>query len=155
MKSGEFLKKIRLEKKLSLRQISYKTKLSHTFISEIEKGKLNGTLSSQEKILDALELTTDEKQEFYKLSELEKLPPNIKTNMMEMEKEILLLKKEIEEYKKKMSVENNSNNGHIIVGNGNNIKSSYAGTELCKELSELSEKDKEKVLKFINDYIKN
>ncbi|MGL5904348.1 MAG: helix-turn-helix domain-containing protein, partial [Cetobacterium sp.] len=45
MKAGEFLKKIRLEKKLSLRQMSYKTNLSHTFISEIEKGKLNGALS--------------------------------------------------------------------------------------------------------------
>ncbi|MGL5901622.1 MAG: hypothetical protein ACRCZO_02965 [Cetobacterium sp.] len=52
-----------------------------------------------------------------------------------------------------MNVENNSNNGHIIVGDGSKINHSYAGTELCKEMNELSQK--EKVLKFINDYIKN
>lgn len=155
MKAGEFLKKIRLEKNLSLRQMSYKTNLSHTFISEIEKGKLNGTLSSQEKILNALELTTEEKQTFYKLSELEKLPPNIRMDIIEMESEIQRLKKELEECKSQLNVENNSNNGHIIVGDGNKINHSYAGTELCKELNELSEKEKEKVLKFINDYIKN
>ncbi len=155
MKAGEFLKKIRLEKKLSLRQMSYKTNLSHTFISEIEKGKLNGTLSSQEKILNALELTTEEKQKFYKLSELEKLPSNIRMDIIEMENEIQRLKKELEECKNQLNVENNSNNGHIIVGDGNKINHSYAGTELCKELNELSEKEKEKVLKFINDYIKN
>lgn len=155
MKAGEFLKKIRLEKNLSLRQMSYKTNLSHTFISEIEKGKLNGALSSQEKILNALELTAEEKAKFYKLSELEKLPQNIRMNIIEMENKIKKLEKELEQCKNQLNVENNSNNGHIIVGDRNKINNSYAGTALCKELGELDEKQKEKVLKFINDYIKN
>ena len=155
MKAGEFLKKIRLEKNLSLRQMSYKTNLSHTFISEIEKGRLNGALSSQEKILNALELTAEEKAKFYKLSELEKLPQNIRMNIIEMENKIKKLEKELEQCKNQLNVENNSNNGHIIVGDRNKINNSYAGTALCKELGELDEKQKEKVLKFINDYIKN
>ena len=155
MKAGEFLKKIRLEKNLSLRQMSYKTNLSHTFISEIEKGKLNGALSSHEKILNALELAAEEKAKFYKLSELEKLPQNIRMNIIEMENKIKKLEKELEQCKNQLNVENNSNNGHIIVGDRNKINNSYAGTALCKELGELDEKQKEKVLKFINDYIKN
>ena len=65
------------------------------------------------------------------------------------------LEKELEECKKQLNVENNNNNGHIIVGDRNKINNSYAGTALCKELGELDEKQKEKVLKFINDYIKN
>ncbi len=154
MKAGDYLKLKRKERKLSLRQLSYKTNLSHTFISEIEKGKLNGTLSSQEKILNALELTTEEKQKFYKLSELEKLPPNIRTEIIEMENKIQRLKKELEECRNQRNIESNNNNGHIIVGDGNKINHSYTGTELSKEMSELSEKQKEKVLKFINEYIK-
>lgn len=69
--------------------------------------------------------------------------------------EIKKLRKELEECKNQLNIESNSNNGHIIVGDGNKINHSYAGTELCKEMNELSEKEKEKVLKFINDYIKN
>ncbi|MGL5931901.1 MAG: helix-turn-helix domain-containing protein [Cetobacterium sp.] len=69
--------------------------------------------------------------------------------------EIKKLRKELEECRNQLNIESNSNNGHIIVGDGNKINHSYAGTELCKEMNELSEKEKEKVLKFINDYIKN
>ena len=94
MKSGEFLKKLRIERKLSLRQMSYKTELSHTFISEIEKGNLNGRLDSQEKILNALEVTTLQKQFFYRLSKLESLPSDIRLEIETMENEIKLLKKE-------------------------------------------------------------
>ncbi|MGL5049655.1 helix-turn-helix domain-containing protein [Cetobacterium sp.] len=68
--------------------------------------------------------------------------------------EIKKLRKELEECKNQLNIESNSNNGHIIVGDGNKINHSYAGTELCKEMNELSEIQKEKVLKFINEYIK-
>lgn len=154
MKSGDFLKKIRTRKKLSLRQMAYKTELSHTFISEIEKGKLKGTLDTQEKILNALEVSKEEKEMFYKLSKYESLPLDIRNDIEDMEKEINRLKNELESCREELNIYNNSNNGHIIVGNRNNIKNSYAGTELCKELSGLDEKQKAKVLKFINDYIK-
>ena len=155
MKAGEYLKLKRNEKGLSLRQMSYKTGLSHTYISDIEKGNLVGTSETHEKIMESLNFTYDENQMFYDLlikSGL--LPKYIVDKVSLLESENNILKKQLEECKKELSIENNSNNGHIIVGNKNTIKNSYAGTELGKELNELSEKEKEKVLKFINEYIK-
>ncbi|MHA5066641.1 helix-turn-helix domain-containing protein [Cetobacterium somerae] len=88
MKTGNYLKLKRIEKKLSLRQMSYKTGLSHTYISDIEKRKVRGTLITQEKILNALQLNSEEKKIFYKDVVLEKLPLNIRCNMEQMEHEI-------------------------------------------------------------------
>ena len=156
MKAGDYLKLKRNEKKLSLRQMAYKTGLSHTYISDIEKSALTGTSETHEKIMESLSLTSDEKQFFYDLLiKSGSLPKYIEDKIYFLETENDFLKKELEQYKSQLNVENNSNNGHIIVGDGNKINNSYAGTELCKELNELSEKEKEKVLKFINDYIKN
>ena len=106
--------------------------------------------------MESLSLTSDEKQFFYDLLiKSGSLPKYIEDKIYFLETENDFLKKELEQYKSQLNVENNSNNGHIIVGDGNKINNSYAGTELCKELNELNEKEKEKVLKFINDYIKN
>ncbi|MCJ8342648.1 MAG: helix-turn-helix domain-containing protein [Cetobacterium sp.] len=149
MKLGEYIKSKRLSRKLSLRQMSYKTGLSHTYISDIEKGNLTGTDETQRKIIEALNLDEKEIEIFYTLMiEQSQVPLYLKEKIEKLEKEL-------EECRHQLNIQNNNNNGHIIVGSGNNIKhSSYTGTELCKELNELDEKQKEKVLKFINEYIK-
>ena len=139
MKVGNYLKLKRIEKKFSLRQMAYKTGLSHTYISDIEKGKARGTLITQEKILNALQLNIEEKKNFYKNMVLEKLPLDIRCNMEQMENEINHLKKELGKYRTQLSLVNETN----------------CKNELCKVINELNEKEKEKVLKFINDYIKN
>ncbi|WP_047396475.1 helix-turn-helix domain-containing protein [Cetobacterium sp. ZOR0034] len=155
MKAGDYLKLKRNEKKLSLRQMAYKTGLSHTYISDIEKGSLMGTTETHEKIMESLNLSSDEKQFFYNLLiKSGSLPKYIEDKIYFLETENELLRKELEECKNQLNIESNSNNGHIIVGDGNKINHSYAGTELCKEMNELSEIQKEKVLKFINEYIK-
>lgn len=137
MKAGEFLKQLRTEKKLSLRQMAYKTELSHTFISEIEKGNLNGTIESQEKILTALEATPSDKKFFYKLSKLESLPSDIRQEMEKMEEKIIILETELENYKEEFLKQN-----------------LLRDSELYKIISKLNEKEKEKVIKFIDEYIK-
>lgn len=155
MKAGDYLKLKRNEKKLSLRQMAYKTGLSHTYISDIEKGSLMGTTETHEKIMGSLNLSFDEKQFFYNLLiKSGSLPKYIEDKIYFLETENELLRKELEECRNQLNIESNSNNGHIIVGDGNKINHSYAGTELCKEMNELSEIQKEKVLKFINEYIK-
>lgn len=156
MKAGDYLKLKRNEKKFSLRQMAYKTGLSHTYISDIEKGSLIGTSETHEKIMESLNLTSDEKQFFYNLLiKSGSLPKYIEDKIHFLEAENDLLKKELKECRNQLNIESNSNNDHIIVGDRNKINNSYAGTALCKELGELDEKQKEKVLKFINDYIKN
>ena len=148
MKIGEYLKLKRKERELSLRQLSYKTGLSHTYISDIEKGSLVGTNETHEKILQGLNFTEEEKNYFYDLMfENEVLPKHINEKIKKLEIEL-------KECKEKLNIQNNSNNGHIIVGSSNSIKNSYAGTELCNEMRELTEIQREKVLKFINEYIK-
>ena len=150
MEYGEFLKIKREELGLSTRALGKKANVSGSYISMIENNKLNNPPSDDvlEELSKALKLTNTEIEILYKLIDEKILPQRVKDKIKKFEKEL-------NDCKNQLNVENNSNNGHIIVGDGNKINHSYAGTELCKELNELSEKEKEKVLKFINDYIKN
>lgn len=150
MEYGEFLKIKREELGLSTRALGKKANVSGSYISMIENNKLNNPPSDDvlEELSKALKLTNTEIEILYKLIDEKILPQRVKNKIKKLEKEL-------NDCKNQLNVENNSNNGHIIVGDGNKINHSYAGTELCKELNELSEKEKEKVLKFINDYIKN
>lgn len=150
MEYGEFLKIKREELGLSTRGLGKKANVSGSYISMIENNKLNNPPSDDvlEELSKALKLTNTEIEILYKLIDEKILPQRVKNKIKKLEKEL-------NDCKNQLNVENNSNNGHIIVGDGNKINHSYAGTELCKELNELSEKEKEKVLKFINDYIKN
>lgn len=150
MEYGEFLKIKREELGLSTRALGKKANVSGSYISMIENNKLNNPPSDDvlEELSKALKLTNAEIEILHKLIDEKILPQRVKDKIKKLEKEL-------NDCKNQLNVENNSNNGHIIVGDGNKINHSYAGTELCKELNELSEKEKEKVLKFINDYIKN
>lgn len=51
---GEKLKKIRTEKKLSLRELGKLAHISHSFIADIESGRSNPSLSTLEAIAKAL-----------------------------------------------------------------------------------------------------
>lgn len=150
MEYGEFLKIKREELGLSTRALGKKANVSGSYISMIENNKLNNPPSDDVlgELSKALKLTNIEIEILHKLIDEKILPQRVKDKIKKLEKEL-------NDCKNQLNVENNSNNGHIIVGDGNKINHSYAGTELCKELNELSEKEKEKVLKFINDYIKN
>lgn len=149
MEYGEFLKIKREELGLSTRALGKKANVSGSYISMIENNKLNNPPSDDvlEELSKALKLTNTEIEILYKLIDEKILPQRVKNKIKKLEKEL-------NDCKNQLNVENNSNNGHIIVGDGNKINNSYAGTELCKELNELNEKQKEKVLKFINEYIK-
>lgn len=149
MEYGEFLKIKREELGLSTRALGKKANVSGSYISMIENNKLNNPPSDDvlEELSKALKLTNTEIEILYKLIDEKILPQRVKDKIKKLEKEL-------NDCKNQLNVENNSNNGHIIVGDGNKINHSYAGTELCKELNELNEKQKEKVLKFINEYIK-
>lgn len=149
MEYGEFLKIKREELGLSTRALGKKANVSGSYISMIENNKLNNPPSDDvlEELFKALKLTNTEIEILYKLIDEKILPQRVKNKIKKLEKEL-------NDCKNQLNVENNSNNGHIIVGDGNKINNSYAGTELCKELNELNEKQKEKVLKFINEYIK-
>lgn len=148
MTSGLFLRQLRENKNFSLRQVSIKSGVSHTQIADVEKGINYGTKDRLDKILIALDATKDEIEYFYNLQDYEKTPESIK--------------KRLNECKNKLHIANNSNNGPIIVGNqnytyGNNfINSDNDETDdiLIKEIQMLTKNQKEKVLKFINEYIK-
>ena len=126
MKIGEFLKEKRLEKNLSLRQVAYKTGLSHTYISDIEKGNLLGTNETQEKIMIALNFTEEEKNFFYSLLiEDDSIPNFITEKMNKFEIEIEKLKKENKKLKEQIIIKNNNNIGDIMVGSTKNICTSF------------------------------
>lgn len=135
MKIGEFLKEKRLEKNLSLRQVAYKTGLSHTYISDIEKGNLLGTNETQEKIMIALNFTEEEKNFFYSLLiEDDSIPNFITEKMNKFEIEIEKLKKENKKLKEQIIIKNNNNIGDIMVGSTKNICTSF--DEEIKELND-------------------
>ncbi|WP_319201304.1 XRE family transcriptional regulator [uncultured Ilyobacter sp.] len=83
MNFGEFLKNKRIEKGYSLRQLSYKIGLSHSYISEIEKGIFTKR-ETVEKIMDALELKKSEKEYIYKEMDFQKSPESIKKEIGEL-----------------------------------------------------------------------
>lgn len=145
MKAGEYLKLKRKEKKLSLRQVAYKTGLSHTYISDIEKGNLIGTNETHEKIITGLSFTEDEKNYFYNLLIEEKtLPKYLSDKIKYSEKEIETLKTENKELKEQITIKNNSNAGDIMVGS---TKKTY--TSIDEDLKGLSEDE----IQLVKNYI--
>jgi len=59
-KLGENMKRIRLKKNMSQGDICRKLKVDRAFISNIEGGKKNPTLSTITRIAEALEVSVDE-----------------------------------------------------------------------------------------------
>lgn len=147
MKNGEFLKEKRLEKKLSLRQLAYKTGLSHTYISDIEKGNLIGTTETHEKIMNALNFTSNERETFYNLLlENETLPKYVYEKFKNSQDEIEMLKTENIKLKQQITVSNNNNVGNISVGN---VNISTNGNNSAISLEGLSPEQIEEVKKYI------
>lgn len=132
MTIGEFLKEKRKEKGLSLRQLAYKIKLSHTNIADIEKGAIKKE-SSILRILSGLNLTPEENEKALKLLVNDTIPE-------ELQEEVLALKKTL-------IIQNNHNNGDVVIGK--NEKHYYNSTNDELDLSGLDEKDIEDVKKYI------
>lgn len=59
-KLGENLKKLRLEKKLSQGDLAKKLEVDRAYISNIENGRMNPTLSTLEKIAKALGISSSD-----------------------------------------------------------------------------------------------
>jgi transcriptional regulator with XRE-family HTH domain len=59
-KLGENLRRLRLKKKLSQGDLSKKLNVNRAYISNIENGRMNPTLSTLEKIAGALEISSSE-----------------------------------------------------------------------------------------------
>ena len=59
-KLGENLKKLRLKKKLSQGDLAKKLDVDRAYISNIENGRMNPTLSTLEKIAGALRVSSSE-----------------------------------------------------------------------------------------------
>lgn len=132
MTIGEFLKEKRKEKGLSLRQLAYKIKLSHTNIADIEKGVVKKE-SSILRILGGLNLTSEENEKALELLVKDTIPE-------ELQDEVLALKKTL-------IIQNNHNNGDVVIGK--NEKYYYNSTNDELDLSGLDEKDIEDVKKYI------
>ena len=78
MTLGEKLKSLRKSKKYSLRQLSEITGISHTYISDIEKGNLTGRDDTIEKLINSLSESFDEKKELQRIRDWENTPESIK-----------------------------------------------------------------------------
>lgn len=137
MTSGELLKQIRKEQDLSLRAVSLLTGVSHTQISDLEKGVNFGTIEKIEKILNGLKVSEDLKKQYYALRDLERTPDNIKL-------EIENLKKEIARLQNNYVIQNNSNAGDIMVGSTKKIY-----TSIDEDLKGLSEDE----IQLVRNYI--
>jgi transcriptional regulator with XRE-family HTH domain len=66
---GERITYLRKEKKISQQKFSYEANLERTYLTHIEKGRKNISLSTLEKIIIALEITPEE---FFKSVSLSK-----------------------------------------------------------------------------------
>lgn len=129
MKIGEYLKQKRKERNLSLRQLAYKINLSHTNIADVEKGVIKKE-SSILRILGALNLTPEENEVALKLLVQETIPQN--------------LQEEVFNLKKALIIQNNNNNGDILVGSTKNIYNS-----LDEDLKGLNEDE----IQLVKNYI--
>lgn len=138
MTSGELLKQIRKEQDLSLRAVSLLTGVSHTQISDLEKGVNFGTIEKIEKILNALKVSEYLKKQYYALRDLERTPENVKL-------EIENLKKEIAKLQNSCVIKNNSNTGDIMVGSTKKIY-----TSIDEDLKGLSEDEIQLVKNYIS-----
>ncbi|WP_373078062.1 helix-turn-helix domain-containing protein [Fusobacterium varium] len=129
MTIGEFLKKKRAEKNLSLRQLAYKVNLSHTNISDIEKGNIKKEESIL-KIIAALNLTYLEKEEALRLLINDTTPEELRDEVLNMKKGLI--------------IQGNSNNGDIMVGS---TKKTY--TTIDEDLKGLDENEIQQVKTYI------
>ncbi len=130
MTIGEYLKEKRNEKGLSLRQLAYKIKLSHTSISDIEKGVIKKE-SSILKIISALNLTNPEKEKALQLLVEELTPADLQDDVLD--------------YKKALIVQNNSNAGDILIGSTKKIS-----TSIDEDLKGLNEDEIQLVKNYIS-----
>lgn len=137
MTIGEFLKEKRKEKRLSLRQLAYKIKLSHTNIADIEKGTIKKE-SSILRILGGLNLTPEENEEALALLVKDTTPENLQEDVLNLKKALI--------------IQNNHNNGDVVIGK--NEKHYYNSTNDELDLSGLDERDIEDVKKYI-DFLKS
>ncbi|WP_270445696.1 helix-turn-helix domain-containing protein [Fusobacterium varium] len=129
MTIGEYLKEKRNEKGLSLRQLAYKINLSHTSISDIEKGVIKKE-SSILKIISALNLTNSEKEKALQLLIEEITPKDLQDDVLDLKKALI--------------IHNNSNAGDIMVGS---TKSIY--TSIDEDLKGLTEDEIQQVKTYI------
>lgn len=137
MTSGELLKKVRKEQNLSLRAVSLLAGVSHTQISDLENGINFGTIEKIEKVLNSLQMTDELKKEYYTLRDLERTPESVKS-------ELIKLKQEIKNLKNSTIIQNNNNNGDILVGSTKNIYNS-----LDEDLKGLNEEE----IQLVKNYI--
>jgi len=59
-KLGDNIRRIRLEKNLTQIELSKKLKVDRSYVSNVEQGKKNPTLTTIEKIANVLGVSTDE-----------------------------------------------------------------------------------------------
>lgn len=124
MTIGEYLKNKRNEKGLSLRQLASAIDVSHTNISDIEKGVIKKE-STILKIISALNLTDDEKKIALKLLLVESTPKDLQDDIFSL--------------KERLIIQNNSNKGDIVVGN--NTKTYFNSNQDELNLEGLSEEE--------------
>jgi transcriptional regulator with XRE-family HTH domain len=67
---GDIIRTIRLEKKLSQEELSYRSGVHRTYVGMIERGEKNITLENIDKFCKGLEVTME--YVFHKLKELQK-----------------------------------------------------------------------------------
>lgn len=129
MTIGEFLRKKREEKDISLRQLSYKIKLSHTNIADIEKGTVKKE-SSILKIIAGLGLNDEEKMTALELIVNSDTPKDLRDDVLNLKKALI--------------IQNNSNAGDIMVGSTKKIY-----TSIDEDLKGLSEDE----IQLVRNYI--
>lgn len=129
MTIGEFLRKKREEKDISLRQLSYKIKLSHTNIADIEKGTVKKE-SSILKIIAGLGLNDEEKMTALELMVNSDTPKDLRDDVLNLKKALI--------------IQNNSNAGDIMVGSTKKIY-----TSIDEDLKGLSEDE----IQLVRNYI--
>lgn len=129
MTIGEFLRKKREEKDISLRQLSYKIKLSHTNIADIEKGTVKKE-SSILKIIAGLGLNDEEKMTALELMVNSDTPKDLRDDVLDLKKALI--------------IQNNSNAGDIMVGSTKKIY-----TSIDEDLKGLNEDE----IQLVRNYI--
>lgn len=128
MKYYNFIRDKRNTLGYSTRELGEKVGVSGSYISMIENDKISNPPSEEvlRKLCIELKFTDEEIKKFYELLDIDLLPERVINQIKE-------LKKEISNHKKKISP---------------------LEYELHKEFEDLNDEQKEKVLKFIREFIK-
>lgn len=139
IKLGEYINSLREKRKLGFNQLALKSGVNVKSLNEIVYGKAKKVNPFHlQKIARAL--NTDYK-DFYRI-----------VDYLEKDDEVEQLKKEIEELKSNLIIQNNHNNGDVVIGK--NEKHYYNSTNDELDLSGLDERDIEDVKKYI-DFLKS